>query len=60
MSSALAPSGTYRVDGETVRVEIVLADGDREIARFNVEGETKALDALAEKIVTAILATQSK
>lgn len=60
MSGALVPSGTSRVDGGAVRVEIVLADGDREIARFNVEGETRAPEALAEKIVMAILATQKR
>lgn len=58
LSGALTPSGTYRVDGETVRVEIVLADGDREVARFNIEGEVKAPEALAGKIVEAILAVK--
>jgi hypothetical protein len=60
LPGALTPSGTYVLAGETVRVDLVLADGDREVARLQIEGSKDDLAGLAAKLVTAIHTAASR
>jgi WD40 repeat protein len=57
---AIIPSGDYTVDGKTVKVTVVLSRDDKEITQITVEGNTDNPDALAAKIVQAILEASKK
>jgi len=52
---AISPSGDYTVDGTEVKVTVVLSRDDKEITQLTIEGDRNDPDALAAKIVQAIL-----
>jgi WD40 repeat protein len=54
LPGALVPSGTYTVDGETVHLDLVLAEGDQEITRVHMEGTRRDLETLVAKTAVAI------
>ena len=56
---AIIPSGDYTVEGKTVKVTVVLSRDDKEVTQFTVEGNSDDSDALAVKIVQAILEASS-
>ncbi|MGH9702704.1 MAG: caspase family protein, partial [Candidatus Acidiferrales bacterium] len=53
---AISPSGDYSVEGESVKVTVVLTRNDKELTQLTVEGLLEDPDALADKIVRSILA----
>jgi WD40 repeat protein len=50
----VSPSGDYTVEGTQIKVTVVLAREDKEIAQVSVEGATDDLNALAARIAAEI------
>jgi hypothetical protein len=55
MPGAVRPSGKYTVQGQAIRVRLLLRQDGQTTATIQVEGTRDALDALADRLATAIL-----
>jgi len=60
MPGAITPSGTYTIQGYSVKVRLVLSQDDKTVATLYVEGSKRDPDALAARITAAIAQSAQK
>ncbi len=53
-ADAVRAAGRYKAEGDKVSVSVALYKGDKELAKFAVEGSAAKPDELAEKIAAAV------